>query len=574
MSIARSAAMLPVLGLGSLLASASGEAEKPRREPGFYSVRLAEGSQVNLRLLTEEIEITTAYGKLKVPVADVRRIDVGFRYPEEVEKRVEAAVARLGDADVKVRESAEKELVRLKELAYPALRRAVHSKDPEIKRQAAALVRDLEDKLPAEQLERQEPDVIITTRFPITGRIEGPALKVHSQVFGDGRLRLADTRQVRALTVKPDAAAELLELVRAAAPRGRTMRRPDPGVYEVRLADGSLIDMRLLSKEIEILTREGKVRVPVADVRRIDIGFRYPEGVEKRVQAAVTRLGDAHFKMREAAGTELLRLREMAYPALRRAVRSNDLEIKRRATELVHKLENELPNELLRVRDEDIIVTSRSRIVGRIEGLALKVRSQVFGEGQLRLADTRQVRSLTAELVAARALLERVGEAVRARRTTRSQLMGTGKDSYEEVPKGGALLIGFDVTYGKFGNSSTVTTVRPIFLTRVGRVMGTTHGVPGEGVIRVEAKPGYAVGGVTIKAGLGVDGMSVTFMEIREGGLNPKRAYESEWLGGMGGGPKTTVAGDGAPVVGIFGATAEGTSTFNGLGLVTAAVDE
>jgi hypothetical protein len=32
------------------------------------------------------------------------------------------------------------------------------------------------------------------------------------------------------------------------------------------------------------------------------------------------------------------------------------------------------------------------------------------------------------------------------------------------------------------------------------------------------------------------------------------------------------VAGSGAPVVGIFGATAEGTSTFNVVGLVTAAV--
>jgi hypothetical protein len=69
--------------------------------------------------------------------------------------------------------------------------------------------------------------------------------------------------------------------------------------------------------------------------------------------------------------------------------------------------------------------------------------------------------------------------------------------------------------------------------------------------------------------------MSVTFMEVQEGKLDPRRAYESEWLGGMGGGDKTKLAGSGAPVVGIFGKTADGPdSAFNGLGLVTAAVEE
>ena len=138
------------------------------------------------------------------------------------------------------------------------------------------------------------------------------------------------------------------------------------------------------------------------------------------------------------------------------------------------------------------------------------------------------------------------------------------------MPKGGALLIGLEVTYGRFGTNPTVTTFRPIFLSADGRKDGATHGIPGEGLIRVEAKPGYAVGAVTIKAGLGVDGMSVTFMEIREDGLNPKQSYESQWLGGLGGGEKTKLGGSRAPVVGIFGRTADGPSTFNGLGLVTA----
>ncbi len=182
---------------------------------------------------------------------------------------------------------------------------------------------------------------------------------------------------------------------------------------------------------------------------------------------------------------------------------------------------------------------------------------------------SREIQTQTVELGPARALLERVREAVRAKRTTATRKLGTGRNAYEEVPEEGALLIGFELTYGRYGNNPTVTTLRPIFLTRDGRVMGKLHGMPGANLTRVEAKPGYAVGAVTVKAGLGVDGMSLTFMEIGETGLNPSRAYESEWLGGLGGDAKTKLAGSGAPVVGIFGATAEGRNTFNGLGLVT-----
>ena len=151
-------------------------------------MRLADGSQIVLRLLNEEIEINTDYGKLKVPVAHIRRIDVGLRYPEGVEKRVEGALARLRDADSKVRIAAGKELVHLNELAYPALLRAAKSADLEFKRQAAELVRELEDKVPGELLWLRDRDIIVTTQFPIVGRIEGLSLKVHSRIFGQGQL--------------------------------------------------------------------------------------------------------------------------------------------------------------------------------------------------------------------------------------------------------------------------------------------------------------------------------------------------------------------------------------------------
>ena len=55
---------------------------------------------------------------------------------------------------------------------------------------------------------RRHDDVIVTTMFPIVGRIEGQALKVDSRIFGKVLLPLAHTLQVRSLTAEPEAAEE------------------------------------------------------------------------------------------------------------------------------------------------------------------------------------------------------------------------------------------------------------------------------------------------------------------------------------------------------------------------------
>jgi hypothetical protein len=85
-------------------------------------------------------------------------------------------------------------------------------------------------------------------------------------------------------------------------------------------------------------------------------------------------------------------------------------------------------------------------------------------------------------------------------------------------------------------------------------------------VVKVVAKSGYAVGAITVKAGLGVDGFSITFMKVEAGQLNPKDSYESEWIGGKGGGRPTKLAGDGGVVVGVVGKTNK--TNAGGIGLL------
>ena len=190
------------------------------------------------------------------------------------------------------------------------------------------------------------------------------------------------------------AAAALALLLSAVAPAAEPTSASDPSPVEVRFADGSVVRMTLLEPAVEIATRYGKLSVPVAEVRRIDFGFRYPEGVEKRIDEAILRLGNGNFRIREAAARDLFALRELAYPALKRAARHPDAEIARRAEDLVRKLEEALPEEKLRFRDYDVVHTADFPIRGRIVGDLVRARTSYFGEVRVPLAEMRTLRSL------------------------------------------------------------------------------------------------------------------------------------------------------------------------------------
>jgi hypothetical protein len=75
--------------------------------------------------------------------------------------------------------------------------------------------------------------------------------------------------------------------------------------------------------------------------------------------------------------------------------------------------------------------------------------------------------------------------------------------------------------------------------------------------VRAIARPGYAIGAITVKAGtkagMGVDGFMVTFMKVKGTMLDPTDIYESEWIGGTGGEVIPKIGGDGTPIVGLCG---------------------
>jgi hypothetical protein len=150
-------------------------------------------------------------------------------------------------------------------------------------------------------------------------------------------------------------------------------------------------------------------------------------------------------------------------------------------------------------------------------------------------------------------IYSRIKQAVKDKEIVKTKELGSGNIPFKDVPARGAILSGFNVTYGDFAGNLIIKSIQPLFRTIDSNLAGSVHGYPSLVSKRVQAKKGYAVGAVTVKAGLGIDGFSVTFMKIENGSLSKKDSYTSEWLGGRGGGKETTLAGDGTLVVGIFG---------------------
>jgi len=180
--------------------------------------------------------------------------------------------------------------------------------------------------------------------------------------------------------------AALLPAARADDPKKSP--KPAEAYIDVKLTDGSVLRLALLEDRVEFDTPHGKLMIPVAEVKKLELGLRIAEDVEKEIKTAAADLGSGDFRKRETASAVLLKYREKSVPTVRAAMKSNDAEVAKRAEELFEKLEAVVPADRMDLPDFDVLHTEKSKIAGRVLAPTLKARSFAFGEVQLKLADT------------------------------------------------------------------------------------------------------------------------------------------------------------------------------------------
>jgi len=180
--------------LACCLSPAQGQGKREVPRPNLAEVRFGDGSLVRMTILQEELEIMTKYGKLTIPLREIRRIDFGLHLPEGVGQHIDQSIKLLGSETYKERDDAVKHLVHYGPMAYPFLQRASRNPDPEVSQRATGVIKRITEKTAPESLRIKEEDYIQTVEFPITGRILHPIIKAHSAHFGDLSLKLCDLR--------------------------------------------------------------------------------------------------------------------------------------------------------------------------------------------------------------------------------------------------------------------------------------------------------------------------------------------------------------------------------------------
>jgi len=164
-----------------------------------------------------------------------------------------------------------------------------------------------------------------------------------------------------------------------------------PGEMHAEFSDQGNLPLTMLDQQLELETRFGKLTIPIAEIRKLELATRVAPELREKITAALDALGSENFAKREAATKELLGYREAAYPQLVQLSRASDQEVARRTLELVEKLRESLPAERLHARTADLVTTSDSIIAGTLTASKLKVRTKQFGEQELRLADLRSL---------------------------------------------------------------------------------------------------------------------------------------------------------------------------------------
>jgi len=162
-----------------------------------------------------------------------------------------------------------------------------------------------------------------------------------------------------------------------------------PHHAEVRFGDGSLVRMTLLQENIDVLTKYGKLTIPLSDIRRVEVGLHVPADVNQQITQSIKRLASDVYKERDCACKDLVQVGHLAFPSLQKASRSGDQEVAFRAVSVIKQISERVAPDLLRLREEDVIHTTEFTVIGRITAETLKAHSPHFGEVSLKLCELR-----------------------------------------------------------------------------------------------------------------------------------------------------------------------------------------
>lgn len=166
------------------------------RDLSAVEVRFVDRSMLRMSLQHDKLDVQTRFGRLSIPTVEIRKIDFGMRTPAEVAKRIETAIIALGSSEFDRREGASRELIALKELAYPAVLKATTDADAETARRARKIAETIEHSVERELLTLKQYDTVVTNDFTVVGTVELAEFSARTPLFGEMPLKIGQLRSI------------------------------------------------------------------------------------------------------------------------------------------------------------------------------------------------------------------------------------------------------------------------------------------------------------------------------------------------------------------------------------------
>jgi hypothetical protein len=175
---------------------------KPKAQlpPRHMLLKLQDGSTIAGELSVNEIQVTTEFGKLTIPVAKIRSFTPGLGSNSKLAGDLQAKLKDLESDDYKTREQAHKDLAAMGPRISKQLAPHLQSENTEVKRHVTEIMKEFEQL--AEEAEDEEgqskaekplinQDTIETTDFTVTGQIAPEQFQMASK-YGPLKIALGD----------------------------------------------------------------------------------------------------------------------------------------------------------------------------------------------------------------------------------------------------------------------------------------------------------------------------------------------------------------------------------------------
>jgi len=172
--------------------------DKPAGDPDTITLVLLDGSVIAGKLSLKDLEVETQFGKLTVPVVNLRSFTPGIGSHPELSSSLQTYIKNLGSPIFNDREAAQKAIVKIGPTSRYELQKFVDDTDTERRTRVKAILEEFDTaaddedapKTPAVNLR----DTIETSDFTIVGKIGHSSFEVKT-LYGPLSVKLSDIQR-------------------------------------------------------------------------------------------------------------------------------------------------------------------------------------------------------------------------------------------------------------------------------------------------------------------------------------------------------------------------------------------